>query len=308
MRIALIGQAAFGADVLKGLLEQGQEVVGVFCPPDRGAKQDPLKEAALAAGLPVFQTGHMRDQEAYEAMVSLKADLGVLAFVTDIIPPRVFNAPRLGSICYHPSILPRYRGSSAINWAVINGEAQTGLTIFWVDQGIDTGDIILQKNVEIGPAETTGEVYFNKLYPLGVAALLEAVERIAKGPTTRIPQDHSKATYDPPCDERVAGLDWSKAGHQVFNFIRGCDPQPGATTTFRGEKVKLYNAKYLRYQPDAEPRPPREIIEVTDKGIKVAVDGGVIHITRFRTKELGKVKAADFIAARKPEVGEKFGS
>ncbi len=304
MRIALIGQAAFGADVLKGLLEQGQEVAGVFCPPDRGAKLDPLKEAALAAGLPVFQPGHMRDQEAYEAMVSLKADLGVLAFVTDIIPPRVFNAPRLGSICYHPSILPRYRGSSAINWAVINGEAQTGLTIFWVDQGIDTGDIILQKTVEIGPAETTGEVYFNKLYPLGVAAVVEAVARIAQGPTTRIPQDQSKGTYDPPCDEKVAGLDWSKAGHQVFNFIRGCDPQPGATTTFRGEKVKFYNAAFLALPHHAE---AGEILEVTDQGLKVAVNGGALLITRFRTKELGKVKAPDFIAARKPEVGEKFG-
>ncbi len=138
MRIALIGQAAFGADVLKGLLEQGREVVGVFCPPDRGAKTDPLKEAALAAGLPVFQPGHMREQAAYEAMVSLKPDLGVLAFVTDIVPSRVFTLPKLGSICYHPSILPRYRGSSAINWAVINGEAQAGLSIFWVDEGIDT--------------------------------------------------------------------------------------------------------------------------------------------------------------------------
>ena len=115
-------------------------------------------------------------------MVSLSADLGVLAFVTDIIPPRVFNVPRLGSICYHPSLLPRYRGSTAINWAVINGEAQTGLTIFWVDQGIDTGDIILQKTVEIGPSETTGEVYFNKLYPLGVAAMLEAVDLDRPGP------------------------------------------------------------------------------------------------------------------------------
>ena len=305
MRIALIGQAAFGADVLKGLLEQGQEVVGIFCPPDRGAKLDPMKEAALAARLPVFQPGHMRDQEAYEAMVSLKADLGVLAFVTDIIPPRVFNAPRLGSICYHPSILPRYRGSSAINWAVINGEAQTGLTIFWVDQGIDTGDILLQKPVEVGPAETTGEVYFNKLYPQGVAAVLEAVALIVKGQAPRIPQDHSKGTYDPPCDERVPGLDWSKAGHQVFNFIRGCDPQPGATSTFRGEKVKFYNAAFLNELNNAE---PGEILAVTDKGLKVAVAGGALLIGRFRTKELGKVKAPDFIAAKQPQVGEKFGA
>jgi len=304
MRIALIGQAAFGADVLKGLLKHGHEVAGVFCPPDRGPKADPLKEAAQAAGLKVFQPGHMRDQAAYEAMLSLNADLGVLAFVTDIIPPRVFDAPRLGSICYHPSILPRYRGSSAINWAVINGEAQTGLTIFWVDEGIDTGDILLQKTVEIGPAETTGEVYFNKLYQLGVTAVLEAVRLIAEGISPRIPQDHARATYDPPCDEKVAKLDWNKAGHQVFNFIRGCDPQPGATTTLRGEKVKFYNAAFL-----AEPHQAAagEILAVTDNGLKVAVNGGALLIARFRTKELGKVKAPEFIAARQPQVGEKFG-
>jgi len=305
MRIALIGQAAFGADVLKGLLEHGHQVVGVFCPPDRGAKIDPMKEAALAAGLPLFQPGHLRDEEAYKAMLGLNADLGVLAFVTDIIPPKVFNAPKLGSICYHPSILPRYRGSSAINWAVINGEAQTGLTIFWVDQGIDTGDILLQKTVEVGPSETTGEVYFNKLYPQGVAAVVEAVDLIAKGEAPRLPQDHTKGTYDPPCDEKVAQIDWHKAGHQVFDFIRGCDPQPGATTTFRGEKVKFYNVAFLNEPNNAE---PGEILAVTDKGLKVAVAGGDLLISRFRTKELGKVKAPDFIAARKPEVGEKFGA
>ncbi len=305
MRIALIGQAAFGADVLKGLLKNGHEVPGVFCPPDRGAKLDPLKEAAQAAGVPVFQPGHMRDPEAFAAMVSLNADLGVLAFVTDIIPPPVFNAPKQGSICYHPSILPRYRGSSAINWAVINGETETGLTIFWVDQGIDTGDILLQKTVEIGPAETTGEVYFNKLYPLGVAAMLEAVDLVAQGNAPRLPQDHAKGTYDPPCDERVAGLNWGKPARQVFNFIRGCDPQPGATTTFRGEKVKFYNAAYLDEDVNAA---AGEILALTDKGLKVAVAGGAVLITRFRTKELGKVKAPDFIAARQPQVGEKFGS
>jgi methionyl-tRNA formyltransferase len=304
MRIALIGQAAFGADVLKGLLQRGHQVVGVFCPPDRGGKADPLKEAAAAVGVPVFQPGHMRDQEAYEQMAALNADLGLLAFVTDIVPAKVFNAPKLGSICYHPSILPKYRGASAINWAVINGEKETGLTIFWVDEGIDTGDILLQKKVEVGESETTGEVYFNKLYPLGVAACLEAVDLVAQGQAPRLPQDHSQATYDPPCDEKVAGLDWSKPGRKVFNFIRGCDPQPGATTTFRGEKVKLYNARFLEESSKA---PAGEILEVTDKGIKVAVAGGAVLVTRFRTKELGKVKAPEFIAARQPKAGERFG-
>jgi|UniRef100_A0A7C5ALM0 methionyl-tRNA formyltransferase len=303
MRIALIGQAAFGADVLKGLLARNHQVVGVFCPPDRGEKPDPLKEAALAAGLPVFQPRRMKDPEAYEQMVSLNPDLAVLAFVTDIVPGKVLAVPKLGAICYHPSILPKYRGASAINWAVINGETRTGLTIFWVDEGIDTGDILLQKEVEVGPEETTGEVYFNKLYPLGVEAVVEAVDLIAQGKAPRIPQDHSKATYDPPCDEKVAGLDWSKPGRQVFNFIRGCDPQPGATTTFRGEKVKLYNARFLE---EAHRANPGEILEVSEKGLKVAVQDGAVLITRFRTKDLGKVKALDFIQSKQPQVGERF--
>lgn len=305
MRIALIGQAAFGAEVLKGLLAQGQEVAGVFCPPDRKGKADPLKDAGVAAGVPVFTPGHMRDQDAYEQMVKLNADLGVLAFVTDIVPPRVFNAPKLGSICYHPSILPKYRGASAINWAVINGETETGFTIFWVDEGIDTGDILLQKKVPIGPDETTGAVYFDKLYPQGVQGTIDAVALVAQGNPPRIPQDHAQATYDPPCDEKVAGLDWNKPARQVYNFIRGCDPQPGATTTFKGEKVKFYNAAFINETTKAG---AGEILEVGDKGLKVAANGGTLLITRFRTKELGKVKAPDFIAAKKPQAGEWFGA
>ncbi len=305
MRIALVGQAAFGAEVLKGLVGQGRQVVGVFCPPDRGGKADPLKDAALAAGVPVFQPGHMRDPEAYEQMVSLNPDLGVLAFVTDIVPPRVFKAPKLGSICFHPSLLPRYRGASAITWAVINGEAKTGLTIFWVDDGIDTGDILLQKEVEIAPDDTTGSLYYTKLFPLGVQAVLEAVELVAQVRAPRIVQDHSQATYDPPIDEKLAVLDWSQPGRQVYDFIRGCDPQPGATTSFRGEKVKLFNPAFLAEAPGA---PPGEILGVTDKGLQVAVPGAAVLITRFRTKDLGKVKAPEFIAAKNPQAGERFGS
>jgi len=305
MRIAVIGQAAFGADVLKGLIERGQEVVGVFCPPDRGSKIDPIKDAAQAAGIPVFQPSHMRNPESYEAMVSLAPDLGLLAFVTDIVPPKLFNVPKLGSIEYHPSLLPKYRGSSAINWAVINGEKETGLSIFWLDEGIDTGDILIQKKVEIGPNETTGEVYFNKLYPLGVQAMLEAVDLVVQGKAPRIPQDHSQSTYDPPCDEKVAPLNWNQPGRKVFDFIRGCDPQPGATTTFKGEQVKLYNASYLMADHAAQ---AGEILEVTDKGIKVAVSGAALFITRFRTKDLGKIKAPEFIAAKKPQAGDRFGA
>ena len=270
MRIALIGQAAFGADVLQGLLKQGQQVAGVFCPPDRGGKPDPLKTAAIEAGVPVFQPGHLRDPEAYDQMVALKADLGVLAFVTDIVPAKVFNAPRLGSICYHPSILPRYRGASAINWAVINGETVSGLTIFWVDEGIDTGDILLQKKVEIGPSETTGEVYFNKLYPLGVEACVEAVDLVAKGKAPRLPQDHSKATYDPPCDEKVAGLDWRAVGPPGLQLHPGLRPPARGHHHLPGREGEALQCPALE---DTRGAAPGEILEVTDKGLKVAVPG-----------------------------------
>jgi methionyl-tRNA formyltransferase len=305
MRIALIGQTAFAADVMKGLIQQGQQVAGVFCPPDRGGKTDALKDAALAAGIPVFQPPRMKDPQAYDQMVSLNPDLAVLAFVTDIVPGKVLAVPKLGAICYHPSILPKYRGASAINWAVINGEKETGLTIFWVDEGIDTGDILLQKKVEIGPNDTTGTVYFNQLYPLGVEACVEAVDLIARGQAPRIPQDHSQATYDPPCDEKMAALNWNQPARKVYDFVRGCDPQPGATTTYKGEQVKLYNASFLMADHTAQ---PGEILDVNDKGIRVAVAGAALLITRFRTKDLGKVKAPEFIQVKQPRPGERFGA
>ncbi|MGQ9921207.1 MAG: methionyl-tRNA formyltransferase [Desulfobacca sp.] len=305
MRIALLGQAAFGADVFK-VLHPRYEIVGVFCPPDSPkGKVDPLKEAAQAAGVPVLQPRRMKDPEAFEAMKKLAPDLAVLAFVTDIVPGRVLELPRLGSICYHPSLLPKHRGASAINWAVIEGDSKTGLTIFWVDEGIDTGDILLQKEVEIDPDDTTGTLYFNKLYPLGIEAILEAVDLIAAGKAPHIPQDHSKATYEPPCDDRVAEINWSQPGRVVYNFIRGCDPQPGATSTLRGEKVKFFQAKY---SPRAHSAAPGEIVAVAPQGLSIAVPEGVITVGRLRTPGLGKVKAEEFIKAMEPKVGEKFGS
>jgi methionyl-tRNA formyltransferase len=304
MQIALVGQAVFGADVFKALHPR-YDIVGVFCPPDApGGKVDPLKKATQEAGKPVFQPGKMKDPAAYEQMKKLAPDLAILAFVTDIVPGRVLALPRLGSICYHPSLLPRHRGASAINWAVIDGDSKTGLTIFWVDEGIDTGDILLQKEIDIGPDETTGAVYFNKLYPLGVAAVVEAVDLIAAGTAPRTPQDHSLATHEPPCDEKVAGLNWLQPGQTAYNFIRGCDPQPGATTSFRGEIVKLFEAAFKPLAHDAS---PGEILEVTSHGLTIAVQGGALVIGRVRANDLGKVKIREFIQARSPQVGEKFG-
>ena len=182
MRIVLIGQAAFGQKVLEALLNRGEQVAAVYVPPDKpGSRIDPLKESAQQHGIPVFQPQRMRDPGVYEKFVELAPDLGVMAFVTDIVPESILNCPRLGTIQYHPSLLPKHRGRSSINWAIINGDKKTGITILWPDAGIDTGPILLQKEAEISPTDTVGSLYYDKLFPLGVEAIMESIDLIHKG-------------------------------------------------------------------------------------------------------------------------------
>lgn len=228
MRILLIGQAAFAAKTLESMLARGDDVVAVYAPPDRpGGRPDPLKDAAASKDIPVYQPATYKDDQVFAEYKELKPDLTVLAFVTDIIPARYFEVPTQGAICYHPSILPRHRGASAINWAVIMGAVKTGLTIFWPDGGIDTGEILLQKEIDVGPGDTTGSLYFNYLFPMGVEAILESIDLIKEGKAPRISQDEAEATYEPPCDDRVAGIDWSKPARDFTTWYAAAILNPG---------------------------------------------------------------------------------
>lgn len=304
MRIIVIGQAPFGAKVLESLLEKGEEVVAVYAPPDRGSRLDPLKEAAIAKEIPVYQPTTYKDDQVFTKYQELKPDLTILAFVTDIIPARFFDAPSVGAICYHPSLLPLHRGASAINWAIIMGRAKTGLTIFWPDGGIDTGPILLQKEVEIGPDDTTGSIYFNHLFPMGIDAVLESVDLIKEGKAPKIPQSEEQATYEPPCDDSVAGIDWKRTGQEIYNLIRGCDPQPGAYSFLKGEKVRFYGARLLR-EPVEEA--PGTIVEIGPEGIQVAVDGGKLAVGKVRPEAGGKVEASAFASEKGLKAGDRFG-
>ncbi|MEK7848012.1 MAG: methionyl-tRNA formyltransferase [Chloroflexota bacterium] len=304
MRIVLTGQAAFAAQVLEALLKRGDQVVGVFTPP-QPERAGPLKEAAEKRGIPLFQPARMRDPAVVEQFRSLKADLGVMAFVTDIVPGTVLRAPRLGSIQYHPSLLPRHRGASAINWAIMCGDTRTGLTIFWADEGIDTGPILLQKAMDIGPDDTLGSLYFNKLFPLGVEAMVESVSLVEQGKAPATPQDHSQATYEPPCGEEHAQVDWLRPLSQVYNIIRGTNPQPGATTLFRGQKLRLFDTAS---QPGGSARDrPGEVTAVTEAGFTVACPGGAIVVKRVQPAGTGKVAAGQWAREVGLKAGDRLG-
>jgi methionyl-tRNA formyltransferase len=259
---------------------------------------------AQKSGISSFRPAIMKIPEVHEAYGRLKPDLAILAFVTDIIPQSLLAIPSIGTLCYHPSLLPRHRGASGINWAIIQGDTRTGLTIFWVDKGIDTGPILLQKEVEIGPEETTGSLYFNKLFSMGIGAIVEAVDLIKKGKAPRIPQDESQATYEPFCDDRVASIDFSKPVDKIYNLIRGCDPQPGAYSAVKGKRIRFYDA---RKRSLAAGEGAGEIAAIEKEGLEIAVQGGIIVVGKLKVDKGEKIGPIEFAQSVGLKVGDRLG-
>jgi len=305
LRIALLGQAAFAEKALAALVDHGDEIVQVLAPPDPPAgKPDALAAKARAMGLPLSQPKSFKNDAAFEQFKALDADLAILAFVTLIVPERILYAPRYKSICFHPSLLPRHRGASGINWAIIAGDAETGVTWFWPDKGIDTGPILIQKRVPIGETDTVGSIYFNTLFPMGIDAMVEAVDLIKSGDAPAIVQDESRATYEPPCRDEHAKIDFAKPAREVFNLIRGCDPQPGAFANLGEKRVRLYEAGYSASIPDAA---PGTIVAIDAEGMKIALAGATLTIKRARVDpNPKKVAPAELAAAGEIGVGAKL--
>lgn len=297
MRIVVHGQQAFGKAVLEALLERGEDVVAVYAPPE-GGRPDPLAEAAVAAGLPLVRPASFKDPAVLEEFRAFSSDLQVMAFVTLIVPAELLAAPTHGTIQYHPSLLPLHRGRSAINWPVIKGETETGLTVFWPDGGIDTGDVLLQRRTPISDSDTLGSVYFDRLFPMGVDALVEAVGLVEAGSAPRLPQDESLATYESPCEKANARIDWGKPCRQLFDLVRGCDPAPGAWTMCGGEVLQVFAA---------EPLPARdaagvggamgEVLEAGAGGISVVCADGRLRVTRVKPAGGKKMDAGEWAAA-----------
>ncbi|MEJ0084944.1 MAG: methionyl-tRNA formyltransferase [Pseudomonadota bacterium] len=309
MRIAIIGQQAFGKSVLEAFAARGDQIVGVFCAPEKaGARADPLRQAAQALGLPVFQFPSLKNLDAEHALRSLDADIAVMAYVLQFAPQSFVNIPRHGTIQYHPSLLPAHRGPSSINWPLIQGKTHTGLTIFRPTDGLDEGPVILQKIVEIGADDTLGSVYFDRLFPQGIAAMLEAADLVVAGKHTEIAQDEALASYEGWCKDAEAQINWHAPTAAIYNLIRGCNPSPGAWTTAHGMRVRILDSQrhVARRFADVGGK-PGEIIAIGDSSIQVAAQGGSIEIRKVKIDGGDKSTAAAFCHANGLVAGDRLG-
>ena len=295
MKLAIIGQQDFGKAVLEAFLARGDEVSAVFCAPEKeGARPDALRAAAQEKGIKVFQFKSLRAPEAAQALAEAKAEIGIMAFVLQFVPQEFVKIPAHGTIQYHPSLLPKFRGPSSINWPLIKGETETGLTIFRPSDGLDEGAVILQKKTPVSADDTLGTVYFDRLFPMGVQAMLEAADLVVAGKHRESVQDESEASYEGWCREGEARINWGTHADYIHNLIRGCDPAPGAWTTHNGEKLQLFGSrKHLVRTFGAVKGKIGEVTAVSASSMFITAQGGHIEVAKGKLGSGKKVSPAE---------------
>ena len=309
MKIAIIGQQDFGKAVLEAFLARGDQVSAVFCAPEKeGARPDALRVAALEKGLKVHQFKSLKAPEAAEAMKAASADIGIMAFVLQFAPQEFVKIPKRGTIQYHPSLLPKYRGPSSINWPISRGEKETGLTIFRPTDGLDEGAVILQKKTPVGDDDTLGSVYFDRLFPMGVQAMLEAADLVTSNKHKEVTQDESLASYEGWFREAEARINWSNHVDSIHNLIRASDPAPGAWTTLNGVKLQLFDSrKELVRTFGAVKGKIGEVVEAKDGRLVITAQGGRIHAGKAKLGDGKKVAAAELVSSGQLKAGATLG-
>lgn len=307
MRILFMGTPDFAVASLAALLEQGHEVCGVFTQPDkpknRGMKlqASPVKEFALSHEIPVFQPVKMRDGEAMGYICDLKPELIVVAAYGRILPDDILDYPAYGCINVHSSLLPRYRGAAPINWAILNGDKTTGVTIMHMAAALDAGDIILQEETAIGPDETAPQL-FDRLAALGGKLLVEAVDQIAAGTATRTPQEEAQVTYASMLDRSLSPMDWAKPAQVLHDQVRGLLPWPCATAEFGGVRCKVFTTAVLDAPTDLG---PGTVAEAGKTGIVMACGSGtLLQVKELQPDGKKRMAAADFLRGHPLTAGE----
>ena len=299
MRIVFMGTPAFAVPSLEKLIEAGHSVVGVFSQPDkpknRGMKllPTPVKECALAHGVPVFQPTKLRDGTALEQIRALDPELIVVAAYGRILPDEILNYPAKGCINVHSSLLPRYRGAAPINWAILNGDEETGVTIMHMAHDLDAGDIIDQVRTPIDPDEDA-ETLYGRLAVLGGELLLRVVEELEAGTARRTPQDPTQVTLAPMLSRELSPVDWSRSARQIHDQVRGLSPWPAATTdAITGDTMKLCRTQVTGETTSAK---PGTVVSVGKQGIDMACgDGTVLRILELQAAGKKRMRAADYL-------------
>jgi methionyl-tRNA formyltransferase len=310
MRIAIIGQRDFGKAVLEGFLAKGDTVGAVFCAPEKaGTSPDPLRLAAEERRIPLHQMASLKTEEAAQVLRAVDADIGIMAYVLQFVPQGFALIPRHGMIQFHPSLLPRYRGPSSINWPIIRGDTRTGLSIFRPTDGLDEGPVILQKETPIGPDDTLGSVYFDRLFPMGIAALQETADLVVNGGAVERVQDESQASYEGWCRDAEARVNWHNHVDLIYNLIRGCDPAPAAWTTFAGKILQLHSARKHPARTYAQVKGGiGAVTAIGAQSIFITAQGGQIEIFKLRCDGGKKLPAAQVCAEIGLSIGSELGA
>ena len=294
MRVVFMGTPDIAATCLKQILADGFDVVGVYTQPDRPKNRgmklafSPVKEVALAAGLPVFQPENFREDETVAQLAELKPDVVAVVAYGRILPQRVLDVPTKGCINIHASLLPKYRGSAPYQWAVLNGEKTTGVTAMYLCREMDAGDVIDTSETPIAPNETAGEL-LDRLAELGAKLLSKTLGRMAEGDVARTPQDGALATYAPMLDKTMCPIDWSKTAQQVHDHVRGLHPWPVATMELKGQKFKVHATVVVEGKGE-----PGEILGLTKTGLRIACGEGVVEIRQLQAEGGKRMAAPDY--------------
>lgn len=307
-KIVFMGTPAFSAPILRMLADEGYEIVSVVTQPDRpvGRKKvmtpTPVKEEALRLGLPVYQPEKLKNPEEFQKVLDMEPDLIVTAAFGQILPSEILEAPKLGAINVHASLLPLYRGGAPIHQAIIDGRTETGVTIMYMVDRLDAGDIISQKAIPIEEDDNTGSM-FEKLSTVGMELLKETLPSIIEGTNERIPQDEGEVTYARNISREQERIDWTKSAKEIVNQVRGLHPWPVAFTTVNDANMKVWLAEESSSVKSGQ---PGEIVELTNEAILVQTGEGILAITELQPAGKKRMIAEDYLKGLKIQAGDLF--
>lgn len=309
MKIVFIGSGEIGVPALKAVAAD-YPIVGVFTRPDRPAGRGlklhpmPIKEEAGKLGLKIHQPESINSEESLKLLKELGPDLIAVAAYGQILSRAVLKVPRIGAVNLHASLLPKYRGAAPINWAIINGETETGITTFLMDEKMDTGDVLLQRRIPIGEEDTAGSLH-DKLAKLGAEVMVETLKGLEQGTLKSVPQDHSRASFAPKLKKEDGRIDWRKSSRNLFNLIRGTNPFPGAFTFFHKLRLKVHHSRIIRNDYEGV---PGEVVDFGEEGPIIKTGDGTVELVEVQPEAKAKMGGMDFVHGYRVEVGNRLNS